>query len=79
MRRQSGPQIVNSQRHEQRLQLTLEFNDSISFSKAEQAARRLIEALQISTLQTPEGLKSARIICHQTKQVITLISDSEQE
>lgn len=79
MRRPSGPQIINSHRHDQRLQLTLEFNENISSAKAEQVARRLIEALQISTLQNPEGLKSARLICHQTRQVITLINDTGQE
>jgi len=65
-------QFQTAASHSFRVELSLDFAGPVSAEKARQAARRLLESLRVQAAGD-EGLRGCRLVCHDLRQVITLI------
>lgn len=62
--------------HTFRLELSLDFPGPVSGEKARQATRRLLESLRVEAAEAALGLQGCRLVCHDLRQIITLLPPS---
>jgi hypothetical protein len=66
--------FVNATRHVLRLELTLDFADSVSVTAATEVARRVMDSLQVAGLEIrgAQGLQGCSLTCHELRRMVAL-------
>lgn len=79
--RNRGPNpYVSLKRHSLRMELVLEFEEAIPTGRAAEVARRLLERLELAAGTPEQGPEcaEARLVCHDTRQVVALRTRPEK-
>jgi hypothetical protein len=73
--RRQARHFHQSTQHKYRMELVLEFGERVSGRQASEAARRILESVQVATPEAAAagGVQKCQLLCHELRQIVPLI------